>query len=298
MTRRGWVLFAAMSVIWGVPYLLIKVAVRELSPPVLVATRCGLAALVLVPIAAHRGSLMPALRRWRPLLAFTVLEMAIPWLLLTDAEQHLPSGLTGLLVATVPLAGAVVAFGLGDRGALRPGRVVGVVLGMAGVGLLVGVGDGLGGGSAWNVAEVLIVAVGYASAPFVADRHLSDVPTLGVVAASLGIVTLAYLPAAIWLRPTQLPVASVLAAAVALAILCTGIAFVVFFALIAEVGPQRATLITFLNPAVAVALGVVVLNEHLGTGIVVGFPLILGACWLTTRSDRHPVEAALGATGG
>ncbi len=297
MTRRGWVLFGLMSVIWGVPYLLIKVAVRELSPPVLVATRCGIAALVLVPIAAHRGSLVAALRRWRPLLAFTVLEMAIPWLLLTDAEQHLPSGLTGLLVATVPLAGAVVAFGLGDRGALHPGRMVGVVLGMVGVGLLVGVGDGLGGGSAWNVAEVLIVAVGYAAAPFVADRHLADVPTLGVVAASLGIVTLAYLPAAIWLRPAALPATSVLAAAVALAVLCTGIAFVVFFALIAEVGPQRATLITFLNPAVAVALGVGVLGEHLGTGIVVGFPLILGACWLTTRPDRHRVEAVLSATG-
>lgn len=169
---------------------------------------------------------------------------------------------------------------------------------MVGVGLLVGVGDGLGGGSVWNVVEVLIVAVGYAAAPFVADRHLSDVPALGVVAASLGIVTVAYLPAAIWLRPTEMPATSVLAAAVALAVICTGIAFVVFFALIAEIGPQRATLITFLNPAVAVALGVVVLDERLGTGILVGFPLILGACWLTTRPNRHPIEAALSATGG
>jgi drug/metabolite transporter (DMT)-like permease len=284
MTRRGWMLFAAMSVIWGVPYLLIKVAVDELAPPVVVAGRTSLAALVLLPIAAYRGALRPALARWRPLLAFTTLEMAIPWLLLTDAERRLPSGLTGLLIAAVPLVGTVTAYLLGDRTALRPVRLAGLATGLAGVALLVGLEIGNGTAAVWPVLEVLLVCVGYATAPFIASRRLADVPSFGVIAVSLTIVAVIYLPLAALTAPSSPPSGDAILAVLGLAALCTAVAFVVFFALIAEVGPDRATLITFINPAVAAAAGFVVLGEAITVGMMLGFPLVLAGCWLATRT--------------
>jgi drug/metabolite transporter (DMT)-like permease len=173
---------------------------------------------------------------------------------------------------------------------LAPSRLAGLAVGMAGVALVVGVGRE-GGGDAWSVTEVLLVSVGYALAPFILDRHLSDVPPLGVVAASLGIVAVLYLPAAVVLRPDGWPPADSLWAVLGLAVLCTGIAFLVFFALIAEVGPRQATLITFVNPAVAVALGVTLLDEPLSSGLVLGFPLVLAGCWLAARAPRTTEQA-------
>src|SRR5262245_50104186 len=154
MTKRGWTLFAAMSVIWGVPYLLIKVAVEGLEPPVVVFGRTSVAALILVPLAIRQGAVRPALAHWRPLLAFTALEMAIPWLLLTDAEQSLPSSLAGLLIAGVPLVAAAVAVALGDRTVLEPLRLLGLAIGVAGVACVVGLGAE--GARAWPVVEVLL----------------------------------------------------------------------------------------------------------------------------------------------
>lgn len=285
MSRRGWVLFSLMSVIWGLPYLLIKVAVDDLSPAVVVAGRTSIAALLLLPVAVHQGAIRPALAHWRWLLAFTALEMAIPWLLLTDAEQRLPSGLTGLLVATVPLFGAATALLMGDRTVLSPKRLSGLALGVLGVVLLVGFGDDGGTIDVRSVIQVLLVAVGYAVAPFIASKHLSSVPTLGVVTTSIGIVALLYLPAAVVLRPDVVPPATTIWAVVGLGVLCTAIAFLVFFALIDEVGPARATLITFANPAVALSLGVLVLGESLTLGLVLGFPVVLAGCWLASRHE-------------
>lgn len=294
MTRRGWILFAAMSVIWGVPYLLIKVAVDSVSVPVVVFSRSSLAALVLLPIALRKGALLPALRRWKSLLAFTTLEMAGPWLLLTDAERHMPSSLAGLLIAAVPLVAAAASVVLGDRTVLEPSRLAGLTAGVVGVGFVVGLGTE--GVTAWPVVEVLLVVVGYAIAPFIAARALAGVPTLGVVAGSLGIVALAYLPLAVLTRPERMPPVDSLWAMLGLAVICTALAFVVFFALIAEVGPSRATLFTFLNPAVALALGVVVLDERLTSGLVIGFPLVLAGCWLAARPARHAAEALVAAS--
>jgi drug/metabolite transporter (DMT)-like permease len=291
MTRRGWLLFAVMSVIWGTPYLMIKVAVAEVAPAVVVAFRTGVAALVLVPVAASRGALVPALRRWKPLAAFTLLELAGPWILLADAEQTLASGLTGLLVATVPLVSTVAALALGDRGALRPVRLAGLVVGLTGVALVVGFGRD-GSAALRPVIEVLAVAVGYAVAPFIAERRLSDVPSLGVIAVALASVFLLYAGPAALRAPDRLPSAPALASLVGLAVLCTGVAFIVFFALIAEVGPSRATLITFVNPAVAISLGVVLLDEPLTTGLLLGFPLVIAGCWLA--SQHHPPASAAG----
>jgi drug/metabolite transporter (DMT)-like permease len=288
VTRRGWLLFAAMSVIWGMPYLLIKYAVASLEPISVVAGRTGIGALVLLPIALRRGALRPALRRWRPLVLFTAIEIAGPFLLLSDAERRLPSGLSGLLVATVPLFGTVVAFALGDRGALKPIRLLGLAVGLAGVALIVSSGTS-GTVRASNVVEVLFVAVGYAVAPFIADRHLREVPGLGLATFSLLIVAVAYVPIAL-VTQDHLPTGKSTAALVALALVCTALAFVTFFALIDEAGPARATLITYVNPAIALTLGVVILDESLTGGLLAGAPLVILGCWLAaSRKDAEPV---------
>jgi drug/metabolite transporter (DMT)-like permease len=297
MTRRGWLLFAAMSVIWGLPYLLIKVAVGHLSPTVVVFGRTAPAAIVLVALAARTGALKPALANWRPVLAFAAIEMAVPWILLTDAEQRLPSGLTGLLVSCVPIFGALAAFALGDHSALRPLRVVGIAVGLGGVALLVGRDlDGAGGIPWWSVVQVGLVCVGYATAPFIVARRLGAVPTLGVVAVAVAAVALVVSPLAWSNRPHGIPPATALWAVLGLAVVCTGLAFIVFFALIAEIGPARATLITFVNPAVAVVLGAIVLDESITAATIGGFVLVLTGCFLATRPGVAVVEPEVAAT--
>jgi drug/metabolite transporter (DMT)-like permease len=286
MSRRGWLLFSAMSVIWGIPYLLIKIAVAELAPATLVLARVAIATVVLLPITVQRGELVPVLRRWRPLLAYTAVELCIPWYFLAYAEQTLSSSLTGLLLAMVPLVSAVLVLATGHE-RLGARRVVGLILGFAGVAALVGLDIH---GSALAVGAVAIVAVGYAIGPFILARNLSDLPDLGVVAASLLVAAVVYLPFGVAQAPGHLPSAPVLIAVITLGVICTALAFVLFFRLIAEVGPARATVITYVNPAVALVLGVVVLNESFTVVTAIGFALILAGSVLGTSRDRSRAE--------
>lgn len=284
MTRRGWLLFAVMSVVWGVPYLLIKVAVDELSPPVLVLLRTTLGAAALLPLALRQDAIRPALRAWRPLLLFAAVEMAGPWLLLARAEQQLSSSLTGLLIATVPLVAAVAGSLLGGGDRLDRVRLAGLLLGLLGVGLLLGLD--VGGGDLVAVAAVGLVVLGYAVGPLVVSRSLRDVPSTGVNALALAATALLYLPFAAPRLDDGMPSARVVLAVLALGLVCTALALVLFFALIAEAGPQRALVITFVNPAVAVALGIALLGEPFTVGTAVGFPLVLAGCFLATRRAR------------
>jgi drug/metabolite transporter (DMT)-like permease len=283
VSRRGWVLFIAMGVIWGVPYLLIKVAVGEFTPAALVLARTTLAAALLVPVAALSGQLRPLLPFWRPLLVYTVIEICIPWWLLGYAELRLSSSLTGLLVASVPLVGAVLVWATGHE-RLEARRVAGLLIGFAGVAALVGFD--VGAGDLPSVAAICGVAFCYALGPLILSRYLSELPGLGVVAASLAITALIYLP----IGGSQWPVGPVSAqawlAVIGLATVCTAIAFLVFFQLVAEVGPARATVITYVNPAVALALGAIVLDEVITVATVVGFGLILAGSVLATARDR------------
>lgn len=293
MSKRGWLLFASMAFIWGIPYFMIRVAVKELQPPVVVFGRTSLAALVLGILAARSGAIRPVLRRWKPVLAFAIIEMAIPWILLATAEQHLASGITALIIAAVPVVGAIAAFLLGERSALRPIRVVGIALGLSGVGLLVG--NDLSSDNAppwWSVVAVLVVCVCYATAPFIASKKLADVPSIGVISVSLCIVTLIYAPVALTRLPAKAPRINVTLSVLALAVVCTALAFVVFFRLIAEVGPARAGLITFANPVVAVALGALFLDERVTAATLAGFLLVLAGCWLATRPPPELVTGA------
>jgi drug/metabolite transporter (DMT)-like permease len=282
VNRRGWVVFALMCVIWGIPYLLIKVAVRDVDPATLVCMRTLIGALVLVPIAAARGELRPLLARWRPVLVYTVVEVGIPWLLLSKAETQLTSSLSGLLIAAVPLVGAILAFATGTRGHLGPVQITGLLMGVGGVAALAGLD--VGSASLWSLAAVGAVVVGYATGPWIVSRHLSDAPRLGVVAVSLALTGLVYLPWALTTLPNRFPPATVVASVVTLGVVCTALAFPLFFVLIGDVGPVRATVITYVNPAVALLLGVWFLHEPFTTGTALGFVLVLAGSFLATRA--------------
>ncbi|MGZ4608921.1 MAG: DMT family transporter [Actinomycetes bacterium] len=284
MSKRGWVLFAAMGVIWGIPYLLIKVAVDELQPATLVLARTTLAAVLLMPIALARGQVRPLFARWVPLLAYTVIEICIPWLLLGFAEQRLSSSLTGLLIAAVPLVGAVLARYGPAHDRLDGRRVAGLLIGLGGVAALVGFEVQVEDTRA--VVAIALVAIAYAVGPMILARSLSDLPAMGVVAVSLLISAIIYVPAGVAQAPSTWPSGRVIASVVALAVICTALAFLLFFQLIAEVGPARATVITYVNPAVALVLGVVVLDEQLSLATGIGFALILVGSVLATARDR------------
>ena len=290
---RAWLLFSAMALLWGVPYLFIKVAVDSYSPVAIVVGRTLIGALLLLPFALRHRALRPALAHWPWVLAFGAIEMAGPFLLLGHAEQTLPSGLTGLLVATVPLFAAVIAFARGDRESLKPARLVGLAVGFLGVAIII-IGPGLGvdgGVGLVAIGEVLLVAVLYAIAPFIVARKLGAVPALGTVTISLAAVGLFYLPVALF-TPQPTPSLEGTVAVVLLGVLCTAVAFVTFFALIARVGPVRAPLFTYVNPVVAIALGILVLGEELTPALLIGFPIVLAGCWLAAtggfRMRRQP----------
>jgi drug/metabolite transporter (DMT)-like permease len=286
VSRRNWLLFAAMCVIWGIPYLLIRVAVRDVPPTGLVFARTALAALILLPIAWRRRALRPVLPSWRPLVVFTLVELAGPWLLLSHAETKLSSSLSGLLVAAVPLVGVGLYRLMGDREPVDRSRLIGLLLGVAGVTALLGLD--FGDVDALALLEVAGVILGYALGPIILTRWLGDLPSIGVVTASLALTAAIYLPFTALDPPRHLP-AEAICSVVVLAVVCTALAFVVFFALIAGIGPARATVITYVNPAVAVLLGVGVLGESITLGMLVGFPLILLGSFLAARRRPEPI---------
>ena len=293
MSRRGWALFIAMCVIWGIPYLLIKVAVtdiRPVSPVTLVFFRTVIGALILVPIALARGNLGPALRHWRWIVLYTAVEVALPWFLVSDAELRLSSSLTGLLIAATPFVGVVLGRLTGSKERFDARRLVGLVVGFVGVAVLVGLN--VSARDLWAVAEIGLVAIGYALGPLIISRKLADAPPIGVVAISLILPAIVYAPLGLSHLPAAIPSPHVLLAIGLLGLVCTAVAFLLFFALIAEVGPVRALVITYVNPAVALALGVALNGEPLTIGVGVGFALILVGLFLSTRRPAAAATAA------
>lgn len=294
-TRRGWILFAVMAFVWGITYLFIKEAVHSLTPPAVVAGRTLLGGLVLLPFAIRSGALKAVWRHWPWVLAFGLVEMAGPFLLLSHAETQLPSGLTGLLVSTVPLFAVLIALLRGDRSALAPVRLGGLLLGFAGVAVVVA-GPGLfphGQASVFAIGEVMLTALLYAIAPFIIAHKLADVPSIGTITLALFAIGLGYLPAAL-LTQHEVPTTNSIVSLVLLGVVCTALAFVAFFALIREVGPVRAPLFTYINPVVAIILGAMVLSEPVTPGLLIGFPVILAGCWFAATGGRlraRPDEA-------
>ncbi|MBM0126006.1 DMT family transporter [Pimelobacter simplex] len=297
MTKRGWSLFLAMCLIWGLPYLFIRIAVDHVSPAGLVFLRTALAALVLLPLALVRREVAPVLARWRPLVLFAVIEIMIPWVLLGHAEQRISSSLAGLLVAAVPLFGALAFLVTSHADRFTASQTGGLALGFAGVACLVGLD--IGHIDMLAVAEMLGVAVCYATGPIILARSFHDVSGLGVMACALTLTAVVYTPFGIVDPPTTLPAEAWLSIAV-LALVCTALAFVIFLDLIKVAGPTRSTIITYVNPAVAILLGVLLLDERLTIGMLVGFPLILVGCVVaaggrpaTTATTEPAAECAV-----
>lgn len=279
MNRTAWALFVALSVLWGIPYLLIRVAVVDLDPSVVVFGRTAIGGLLLLPLALLRKELGVALRHWRPLLAYTFVEIIAPWWLLSYAETRLDSSTSGLLVAGVPLVVAIILVITGrDRFGLRRG--LGLVIGFAGVAVLIGTGIDLSDG--WAVAAAIGTVICYAFGIYMIGHVITDLPAMGAITASLLIAATFYLPLTIWRAPTVIS-APAGWSVVALGVLSTALGFIFMFRLTAIAGPSRTSVVTYINPAVAILLGVLLLDEPLTIGLALGFPLIILGAVLATR---------------
>jgi drug/metabolite transporter (DMT)-like permease len=291
VSARGWALFAAVSVIWGMPYLFIKIGVEELSPGFVAWSRVALAALVLLPLALKTGALRGLPLRW--LVAFAAVEIAIPFPLIGFGEQRVSSSLAAILIAALPLVVAFMALRFDHAERPTPTRLAGMVIGLGGVAALVGIDIGGRGPELVGAGAVLCATLGYAAGPLIVKRHLAGADPLGPVTAAMGIASIMLLPFGIGDFPSEVPSTDVVASVIVLGLVCSALAFLVFFRLIAEVGPSRATVITYVNPIVALALGVAILGEDVTAGAIAGLLLILAGSWLATDGRLPPGLAAM-----
>jgi drug/metabolite transporter (DMT)-like permease len=294
MSARAWVAFAAVSTLWGIPYLFIKVAVDGGVPPAFLAwVRVVLGAAVLLALAWRAGLLGTVRGRWRWLCVYAAFEIAIPFPLIAAGEQHVASSLAAILIATVPINIALLALRF-DRAERATGsRLAGLVIGLIGVVALVGIDIAGQPDELLGAAAILLAAVGYAAGPMVLKRKLGDLDPRAAMGVSLALAALMLTPAAAIAPPATTPSASAIVSLVVLGLFCTAAAFVFFGFLVTDVGPGRALVITYVSPVVAVALGVTVLGERPGTGAVAGLLLILAGSWLSTDGRVPPGLAAV-----
>jgi drug/metabolite transporter (DMT)-like permease len=280
---RAWMAFAALGIIWGLPYFFVKLALQELSPAAIAWARVVLGTLILLPIAWQRGALRAVMDHKLAVSAFAVVEFVIPFSAISLGERWISSALTGILIATVPLTVALLSrfFGLHER--LGVSRLAGLLLGLVGVATLLGFGT-ISGPLGWaGVGCMLLATLGYAIGPLIIQRHLSSVDSFGPVAASLLVSSIVLLPFAIYAFPSHMPSALALSSMAVLGAVCTALAMLLLFYLISQAGASRASVITYINPAVATLLGVTLLHEHLGVGGITAFTSILLGSWLATR---------------
>jgi len=283
MTRRAWGLFLLVGLLWGVPYLFIKVAVRDFSPAVIVCGRTTIGALVLIPLAIANKSIIDAIRGWRFVLLYAVGEMVGPWFLITTAEKKISSGLAGLLIATVPIWSTIITSLYGDKTVWQRRRLFGIAIGFIGVVALVGIESITGNVSPLAIGFVVISAVLYAYSTIMVTTNLPNVSGLAINSVAMAFTAILFLPFAIaqWpVDPISLQSESSL---IALGIFSTAMAFYYFFIVMAEIGPARASLVTYLNTAFAVLLGVIILGEPLTLGIAIGLPLVLIGSYFAGR---------------
>ncbi len=293
MSWRGWGAFAALGIIWGLPYFFIKVSVQELSPVVVAFGRVALATLILLPIAWRRGALYTLGHHRAAIFAFALAEFVIPFTAISFGERWISSSVTGILIAMVPLSIALIQrfFGVHER--LGLWRVLGLAGGFAGVAALLGFGT-ISGPLGWaGAACMLIATLGYAIGPLIIQRHLRSLDPYGPLAASLAAASAVLLVPAVLALPTHMPSLPTLASVLILGVVCTALAMLLMFYLVGHAGASRAAVITYINPAVATLLGVALLHEHLGLGGILAFVFILAGSWLATRGavEQHPRAA-------
>ena len=288
MSARAWTLFAAVSVLWGIPYLFIKLAVEDLSPVMVAWGRIMVAFAVLLPYAIHKGALRGLGRHWKPLLIYSVVEIVLPWPLIGFGEERVSSGLAAILIATVPLVVALMALRVDPDERAEGARLVGLLVGFGGVVVLLGLDVAGRPGELLGAFAILLAAVGYAAGPMIIKHRLRDLDPVGPVTASMGISGLVLTIPALGTAPSSVPPADTVASVLVLGLVCSAFAFLLFFALIHEVGPGRATVITYVNPVVAVTLGVLLLDENVGLSAIAGLLLILAGSWLSTGGRLPP----------
>jgi drug/metabolite transporter (DMT)-like permease len=288
MSARAWWLFATVSVVWGIPYLFIKLAVEDLSPIAVAFGRLAVAFALLLPYAWHKRALRGLGRHWRILLVYSIVEICLPWPLIGFGEQRVSSGLAAILIAAVPLIVALIALRVDHEERAEGARLVGLFVGFAGVVVLLGLDVAGRPGELIGGFAILLAAVGYAIGPMIIKHRFAGLDPLGPITASMGISALALLPFVVAAPPSGTPSAQTIMSVVVLGVACSAAGFLFFFALIAEVGPGKATVITFVNPVVAVALGIALLGEGLGPSAVAGLLLILAGSWLSTGGKLPP----------
>lgn len=283
MSRKGWALFALIGLLWGVPYLFLKVAVAELSTAMIVFSRLAIGAALLLPLAIREGAFRRIREFWPYLALYAVLEMVIPWSLITNAQRDLSSGVVALLVSTVPIWATLFAHQTGDSTAAHRTRIFGIAIGLIGIALIVGIESWSDFGNALSLLQVLIASVSYAWAVNMVTRKVSGLSGISINGIALAIAALVFAPFAITSRPTEPVSLQAILATIGLGIVCTGLAFWIFFIVLDEIGPARASLVVYPNTAVAVVLGVVVLGEPLTMAIAIGLPLVLFGSYLASR---------------
>ena len=286
MSRRGWFLFILVGFLWGIPYLFIKVAVdpdNGFTPAIVVCLRTAIGAAILIPIAIKQKQLMPALRGIKYVAPYALLEMIGPWILIGTAEQKISSGLAGLLIASVPIWATIFASMRGDKTVWHRSRLMGIILGFIGLVAVVGIESIKGSSDALSIFMVLIAAVGYSYAVMMVQGALPGVSGIAINGVAMAISALFYLPFAIVQWPTHEISTAAINSIIGLGVLSTGAAFVAFFTLTTIIGVARGSLVTYLNTAFAVVLGVIILGEPLTTGIALGLPLVLIGSYFASR---------------
>ena len=291
MTRKSWIQFGFLGFLWGIPYLLMKIAVEDIPPPLIVAGRTLIGAAILIPIAIHKKSFMDAVRGIKYVLPYALLEMVGPWILITSAEKEISSGLAGLLIATVPIFATIFTSMRGDHSVWQPKRVFGLIVGFIGIIALVGIESITGSSNPKAIAMVIISAILYAYAVLMVTSNLPGVDGVAINGLAMGITFLIYLPIAIATWPSNPVSTKSVGALVVLGIFSTAIAFMLFFAVIVEIGPARGSLTTYVNTAVAVVLGIIILKEPITLGIIVGLPLVVLGSYLASRKAKLVVIA-------
>jgi len=286
MSRKGWLLFFAVGLIWGIPYLMLKVAVEELTPSVIVFSRVLIGSAILLPIAIKRGSLKSALLNWKYVLPYAVGEMVLPWILITTAEKKVTSGLAGLLIATVPIWSTILASLRGDKTVWHHKRLLGLLIGFLGIVLVVGIESFSGNQSLLAIAMLLIAAMGYAWAVTMINAKIPHVDGIAINGVAMFFTLLVFLPFTIAQLPKHIPAGRVILSIVGLGTLPTALAFILFFILLKEIGPARGSLVTYLNTAFAVVLGIIFLREPITLGIAIGLPLVLIGSYFASRKTK------------
>ena len=285
MTRRNWALFLAAGVLWGVPYLFIKIAVEPggFQPGFLVFARVTLGALFMIPLALKQGLLPEAMKYFKWILLYSIIELVGPWYFLSSGERHVSSGLAGLLIATVPFWSTLIASFLGDKSVWQSHRIIGMVIGFIGVVLVVGLESLRGDNSVSAIVMILLAALGYAIAPIMIRRKAPTLNGLAINSVAMLVTAVIYIPVGVIQFPETMPNAKSIWSLIMLGIFPTAIAFVIFFKLIVEIGPTRSSMVTYINTAVAVILGIIVLSEPLTLGIALGLPLILVGSYMSGK---------------